>query len=247
MKKKTSLLYRILKIGLKAGFPKYHVAGIENLPQEPSLYIGNHSQMHGPIASEFYFPVKHYTWCIGQVMDWKEAPSYIFHDMASFKPKCTHWFYRLLGYLITPLSVLVFKNADTIAVYKDGRLRCTIKRTLEILDQNISVLIFPEEDKPFNHILCDFQRRFVDIARYHYRKTGKELLFVPTYLAPRLRTIFIGKPIRYDAKRPIEEERERLCHYLMEQITEIAVNQPEHTVIPYLNISKKNYPSNLSK
>ena len=70
---------------------------------------------------------------------------------------------------------------------------------------------------------------------------------MPTYLAPRLRTIFIGKPIRYDAKKPIEEERERLCHYLMEQITEIAVNQPEHTVIPYLNISKKNYPSNLSK
>jgi hypothetical protein len=31
----------------------------------------------------------------------------------------------------------------------------------------------------------------------------------------------------------------------MDAITEIAVRQPEHTVVPYPNIPKKQYPKNI--
>jgi len=33
----------------------------------------------------------------------------------------------------------------------------------------------------------------------------------------------------------------------MREITEIAVSLPEHTVVPYRNIPKKLYPSNIPK
>ena len=42
----------------------------------------------------------------------------------------------------------------------------------------------------------------------------------------------------------IEKERTRICNYLMDSITEIAVNLPLHTVVPYDNISKKEYKTN---
>ena len=109
------------------------------------------------------------------------------------------------------------------------------------------MVIFPEHDADHNHILCEFQDRFIDVAKLYYKKTGKELLFVPLYIAPKLKSMYFGKPIRFDPDAPIAEERSRICKYLMQEITEIAVSLPEHTVIPYRNIPKKHYPSNIPK
>ena len=44
-----------------------------------------------------------------------------------------------------------------------------------------------------------------------------------------------------------EAERRRICTYLMDEITAIAVAQPKHTVVPYRNKPKKEYPTNIPK
>ena len=100
---------------------------------------------------------------------------------------------------------------------------------------------------PHNHIVCQFQDKFIDVAKLYYKRTKKEVAFVPMYLAPNLKKMYFGEPIRFCPDNPIEEERKRICDYLMQQITEIAVSLPEHTVVPYNNIPKKAYPSNIPK
>lgn len=65
------------------------------------------------------------------------------------------------------------------------------------------------------------------------------------YLAPNLRTIYFGKPIQFDPDRPIAEERVRICNYLMDSITEIAVHLPRHKVVPYPNLPKKDHGYNI--
>lgn len=223
------------------------LVGTENLPEEASIIVGNHSQIHGPLACEMYFPGKRYTWCAGQMMHLKEVPKYAFQDFWSQKPKYTHWFYKILSYLIAPLSVFVFRNANTIAVYKDSRVVATFKNTISKLQEGANVVLFPEYDKKFNHILYDFQDKFIDVARLYYKKTGLELAFVPMYVAPNLRKMYLGKPIRFCAANPMEQERSRIRHYLMTEITEIACSLPQHTVIPYRNIPKRDYPSNIRR
>ena len=84
----------------------------------------------------------------------------------------------------------------------------------------------------------------MDIARLYYKKTGKELQFVPMYIAPKLKTMYLGAPIRFQADQPMDEQREKICTYLKEKITEIAVALPVHTVVPYANLPKKDYPKN---
>lgn len=98
-----------------------------------------------------------------------------------------------------------------------------------------------------NHIVYDFQYKFIDIAKFYYKKTGKELAFVPMYIAPKLKKICLGKPVRFCAAEPMDAERSRICTYLMDEITAIAEALPEHTVVPYRNIPKKDYPSNIPK
>lgn len=243
--KKISPLYRFTKVLVRLVYPKMEVVGAENLPEEAAVIVGNHAQLHGPIACELYFPGERYTWCAGQMMALKEVPGYAYQDFWSQKPRYSRWLYKIASYLIAPLSVLLFNNANTIAVYHDKRVLTTFRETVKKLQAGASVVIFPEHDVPGNHILCEFQDRFIDVARLYYKKTGRELDFVPLYIAPRLKKMFLGKPIRFCAGAPHDEERRRICEYLTREITEIACAQPRHTVVPYRNIPKRLYPSNI--
>jgi hypothetical protein len=247
MKKRgiTWVIYRFAKWLVWLFYPKTAVVGTENLPKEPAIIVGNHAKMNGPIACELYFPGNSYTWCAGQMMHLKEVPDYAFQDFWSEKPKYIRWFYKLLSYIIAPLSVCVFTNANTIGVYHDTRVISTFKTTVTRLCEGANVVVFPEHDEPHNHIICQFQDRFIDIAKLYHKKTGKELHFVPMYLAPALKAMYLGKPIQFCAANPMDVERKRICDYLMEQVTEIACHLPEHKVVPYNNIPKKDYPSNI--
>ena len=245
--KKPSFLYKFIKWVVDLFYPKMQIVGAENLPDEPCIIVGNHTQMNGPICAELYCPGKHYTWCAGEMLHLKDVPEYAFRDFWSQKPKWTHPWFKLLSYLIAPLSVVVFNNAHTIGVYHDTRLIGTFKNTVKRLQEGNNIVIFPEHDVKYNHILYDFQDRFIDVAKLYDKKTGKELQFVPLYIAPKLKQIHLGKPIQFNPNAPMDEERRRICRYLMDEITNIAVSLPEHTVIPYRNIPKKDYPKNTAK
>ena len=234
------LIYRIIwRVS-----PKYTLYGAEKLPEEPCVLVGNHCQMYGPIAAELYLSRAHSIWCVGEMMDRKEVPAYAFRDFWSLKPKWNRWFYRLLSYGIAPLSEYVFTHAHTIPVYHDVRVMTTIRRSMEKLQEGADIVIFPEKAEPFNPILCRFQENFSDLARLYHRKTGKTLRFVPMYTAPALKGIHFGEAVLYNPEAPADEERERICGELAEAITALAKALPEHRVVPYLNIPKKQYPKN---
>lgn len=227
-------------------YPKTTVEGQENLPEEASIIVGNHSQANGPIVAELYFPGKRSIWCAGQMMSVKEVPDYAYHDFWDEKPKALKPLFRLLSYIIAPFAACVMRCGDTIAVYRDTRIINTFRDTVKKLQAGNHIIIFPECKKGYNQILCQFQENFVDVAKLYYKRTGDELNFVPMYLAPRLRKIYFGKPIRFNAQAPIAEERRRICQALMDSITEIAEGLPEHIVVPYPNIPKKDYKTNHS-
>ena len=242
--KKITPAYRVLRGLIRFFYPRIKVVGAENLPAEASIIVANHSQMNGPIAGELHFPGPHYIWCAAQMMHAKEVPGYAFTDFWSFKPRRVRWLYRILSYLIVPLAVCLFNNAHTIPVYRDARVMSTFRETIARLREGANVIIFPERNEKYNHILYAFQDRFIDIARFYHHQTGVELCFVPMYVAPKLRQMVIGKPVRFNAAAPIEQERQRICEAMMAEITRLAEELPPHTVVPYRNIPRREYPTN---
>ena len=244
LQKKVPFTYKIVKKAVRTIVRKYEEKGIENLPEAPFVLVGNHSQMYGPIVSELYITPKHKTWCAAEMMDRKEVAEYAFNDFWSRKPKSIRWFYKILSRMIPSLAAFIFNNAETVAVHHNGRVVHTFKNTVKYLQEGISMVIFPEKDEEYNHILYEFQDGFVDIARLYHKKTGKELKFVPMYIAPELKKIYYGIPISYNFNNDIVAERERICKYIQNEITTMAKNAPLHTVIPYRNIKKKDYPKN---
>ena len=247
MKKKKGFsyaCYRVIRFFVWLFYPKMTVVGAENLPEEPCVVVGNHTQMNGPICGEIYFPGKRKIWCAHQMMYLKEVPDYAYQDFWSGKPKGIRWFYKLLSYIIAPISACVFTNANTIPVFRDNRLLTTFKQTVSALAEGERVIVFPECYEPHNHIVYTFQDRFIDVAKLYYKLTGRAVSFVPLYIAPALKTMYIGKPISFDPDVPIEEHRKEIAEYLMNAVTEIAVSLPRHRVVPYPNMPKKDYPYN---
>lgn len=245
LKQKISYrLFRIIRGIVDFVYPEIRVEGAENLPDGPYIIIGNHAQMNGPIIGELYIPGKNRCWCAGEMMDIKEVPAYAYKDFWSLKPRYIRWFYKMLSYIIAPLSSCIFNNAATIPVYRDTRIMSTFRKSLDALEQGCSITIFPEMAQAHNNIVNEFQEGFVDLARLYYKRHKRALPFVPLYIAPKLRKIYFGKAIYFDPQAPIAEERKKICNELMGSITEIAISLPEHTVVPYLNISKKQYPKN---
>jgi len=241
VKKISFITFKIIRWLVWVFYPKTRVFGTENLPDSPSVIVGNHTQMNGPIIGELYYPRKSLTWCAGQMMNLKEVPPYAYKDFWSEKPKILRPFYKFLSYIIAPLSVAVFNNAKTIAVYHDSRIVATFKNTVKALADGSDVIIFPEHYVEHNHIINDFQDRFIDIAKLYYKKTGEELNFVPMYIAPMLKEVHIGKPIKFSHDTPLDVERTRICNYLMDEITSVAMSLPKHKVVPYPNTPKRKY------
>lgn len=110
-------------------YPKMEIVGLENLPDESCAIVGNHTQMHGPIACELYFPDNFYTWCAAPMMKLKEVPAYAYTDFWLQKPKALRPLFKLVSYIIAPLSVLIFNNARTIAVYM--RIKISLRSVQE--------------------------------------------------------------------------------------------------------------------
>lgn len=244
-KKKVSPVYKFIIWLLYVFYPRMEIIGAENLPDEPCIIAANHCQMNGPIACELFFPENRYTWCAGEMMKLQDVPAYAYRDFWSSKPKYIRWFYKLLSYAIAPLAVLLFNNANTIGVYRDMKIMSTFRDTITRLNEGANIVIFPECYDAHNNIIHNFQEGFVDVARFYHRRSSKELAFVPMYIAPKLKKMVLGKPVRYNADAPIQEERKRICNCLMDRISEMAYALPRHTVVPYPNIPRKYYPSNI--
>jgi len=243
-KKKTSLLFKIVRGMVAFFYGKATVEGLENLPKENAVLVGNHCQLNGPICGELFLPDNCYAWCAGEMMTLQDVPAYAFRDFWSQKPKWMHPFFKMVSYIIAPLSVCIFNNARTVAVYRDMRIMSTFKTSMKLLEEGANLLIFPEKDEKHNNILYAFQENFIDIAKLYYKKTKVKLTFVPLYIAPNLRKMYIGEGIVYNPENGIEEEKERISNYLSEEITRIARQLPEHVVVPYRNLGRKYYITN---
>lgn len=242
--KAAELAYQAIKRSIRFFYYKYSCEGVERIPAEPVIFVGNHSQAHGPLAGELYMPVPRKTWCASQMMERKEVAAYAFQDFWAQNPKWTLWFYKGLSHAIVPLSVLLFNHAETIPVYRDSRVLSTFRATIQTLEGGTSVLIFPEKNGAHDHILYEFQDHFIDVAKLWYKRTGKALAFVPLYVCPARKALNFGEAVRFDPAAPMDAERARICNALKDRIRAMAEALPRHRVVPYRPQPKKNWPYN---
>ncbi len=236
--KKKGLFFRFVAFWIRRFYKRCEFIGLENIPSQPCVFLGNHSHAHTPVMAECYFPVNKLTWCDAPMFDKKEMKAYAYRVFWGDNPK---WFHRLAANLLAPVIAYTMNNADALPVYRDMRVVKTYKLSVDELEKGNSIVILPECPTEHNEIINELNQYFVDVARFYFKRTGKQLSFVPFYYASKLKKTVIGKPIVYDGSASIEQERARICDYTIKEITRVAKTLPVHTVVPFNSVPKKEY------
>ena len=124
-------------------------------------------------------------------------------------------------------SIWVYKGMKMVGTYTDMRMLTTIKNSVEILDDNASIVIFPEDSsKGYFEKIQSAYSGFVVLASQYYKKRGEDVPVLPMYVSPKTKRLIVGKP------RYVHELE--LAGHSKEQIAEIFKNDVNELYDKYI-------------
>lgn len=198
---------------LRRLFFNARLGGLRNLStDEPVILVANHAGAFGPVSVITSMPFQMYPWVAHEVTELTTAAPRIqaefFEDELHLKPPLS----AFLGRLIGTVCVALMKDIGAIPVYqKSKQIRNTVMRSLSLLQQGKSILVFAEDStKKINEVLCEFCTGFIHVARLYYQTTMKAVQFLPVAVHRKAHRILLGTPIRFDATIPFAREKQRI-------------------------------------
>lgn len=229
---KKSLKRYGVKIILFILRPLYHhkIIGKENVQLDediPCVFVCNHGEIYGPVAATLYVPFSFRPWVAHEIADVnaiaERTMNGTFQNVKGFWRKPLNWIMIKIG---APFLAWIMNSVDCIPVYHDNprKLRQTFRETISAMQAGDNILLFPENaDTSSDHRyvregVSEFFTGFTMIGPLYNNKTGKCPLFVPIYANKRKRTITFGVPTRYNPDIPANDEKERLCNYLRNEM-----------------------------
>jgi hypothetical protein len=215
---------------LRRLFFNTHVRGLGNLPAvEPVIFVSNHAGAFGPVSVITAMPMRVYPWVACEVTDVKTAAPRIQAEFVEpelgLKPPLS----ALLAGVIGRVCVALMKDIGAIPVYQKSRQStCTVMRSLTLLQQGKSILVFAEDStRKINDVLCEFYTGFIHVARLYYQATSKAVQFLPVAVNRGAGRILIGTPIRFDGTKAFAREKQRIKEAL-----ECSVSDLLHKAAP---------------
>lgn len=230
------IYYEICKFIARIIFPKRKVV-YESLPQdnEASVFCCNHSGAIGPTNMTLWFDRPERPWIVSYIFDKNVSTNFVYHDFFYARGKKCKWFWRGLAAVTAFFVRPMLEMQNAIKVYKaSARARETFDDSVQALKDGDNVIIFPESPTKFSEYINDMYDGFVQLGKYYYEETGKELKFYPTYVGAHLKTINVGNPITYNPGLSPKENRQIIAEYIRDNIDKIARALPEHKPVPFL-------------
>ena len=215
-------------------FFRHELKGVENIVPDvnnPIVFLCNHGEIYGPVASMLCMPVPVRPWVISDMAVSKEEVSAYVYKY-TFGPAT--WLGPLrwpLARLVGPISVWGMNQLECIPVFrnKPRELMTTFRTSVEALQAGDNILIFPENpdadrDHPgYEHGgMGELYRGFVMLAQVYYNRTGKRCRFLPMYAHKGLHTLSFGTEIDYDPDNDPMAERDRVVEEAYGQMTALA-------------------------
>ena len=198
-------------------------------PQDdnPLVFLCNHGEIYGPIVCKLYIPVSIRVWTISMMMyDQAEVTKYVydtFYSKLTYLPKFVQ---KLTARFIGWLSVNVMNQIESIPVYRDSplKLRDTIRKSIEALEAGDNLLIFPEtQDEKYELSgIGKIAPGFVMLAEAYWKKTGRQMRFLPMYANKVNRTLTFGTEVVYTPENGFRNEQTRIIAEVETQIRGIA-------------------------
>ena len=217
-------------IAILRPFNRHRMVDLDHVkldPDNPVVFLGNHAEIYGPIASALCFPVPVRFWVISKMMfKKKDVRAYLYENTFSKKTYLPIFVRKLLAWYLGWLSVNVMNALRAIAVYRDSpmKLRQTLRESVEALEQGDNLMIFPEhpDGKYAKGGISELSPGFVMRAEAWRKKTGKKMRLMPVFANREKRTFTFGEEIVYEPENGYAAEQERILEEAYLQLTELS-------------------------
>ncbi len=239
-KAKGSVKERIIRIkedvvtwivmGMLRPFNRHKMVNLDRVkqdPENPIVFLGNHAEIYGPIASALCFPVPVRFWVISKMMfKAKDVRAYLYENTFSKKTFLPVFVRKFLAWILGWLSVNVMSSLKAIAVYRDSpmKLRQTLRESVEALENGDNLMIFPEhpEGKYVKGGISELSPGFLMLAEAWWKKSGKKLRIMPVFANREQRTFTFGEEIGYEPENGYAAEQERVLKEAYEQLAALS-------------------------
>ena len=219
-----------MTIGILKPFNRHRMVHLEHVrtdPDNPLVFLGNHAEIYGPIASALCFPVPVRFWVISKMMfNKKDVRAYMYENTFSKKTFLPVFVRKLLAWYLGWLSVNIMNSLRAIAVYRDSpmKLRQTIRESVEALAAGENLMIFPEhpEGKYVKNGISELSPGFLMLAEAWWKKCGKKLRLMPVYANREQRTFTFGEEIDYEPENGFAAEQDRILKEAYEQLVKLS-------------------------
>ena len=202
VKKKRSLAFRFVKGFLKIFIRRPKMINPKNVGLEKkAIYLMNHSGARGPLVFELYFPVFSTPWGAHEMLgNYRQRWNYLYNV---FYRQKLHWGKARAGVVATffaMISRLIYNGAGLIGTYRDARLIKTIRSSFKVLDEDIAIVINPEDST--NGYLDKteaFNKGFIALSNLYYKRTGEDLPVYTVYYSREQSKFIVDEPLKVNA------------------------------------------------
>ena len=233
--KRPHLFFKLLTACIRLFFPKTELEYRAEKPADDgtTVYVCNHTKIFAPSYFILYHPelrlwqnnyFLYFSTC------WHHMKTRVLNTR---KPK---FILYPLGFLLTPIIVLICRAYDPIPVFHTPReaFGMTFKKAVESSKADVPQLVFPERtENKVNRYIYQINTGFTRAAELFYKETGKKIKYYPVYCAQPLRKVIVGEPIEYDPTIPMAKQKRIIGDYLENAIQELGDSLPEHEPVIY--------------
>ena len=193
-----------------------------NIP-ERAIVVTNHSAKMGPLVFELYYPRFNVKWGAHQMLGNYKSRFLYLRDVLYMQKLGKRKFSSTVKALFEAcFSKMLYKGIKVIPTYTDGRFLFTIRSSLNVLGEGMSVMIFPEDSaKGYFDELTGAFAGFVALAEQFYSKTGEDVPVIPAYYHKRSKRIIINPALSVQELRKEGLNRYQIADRVKDEINSI--------------------------
>ena len=188
-------VWRIAKKVFRPFFRATVESTIEELPDK-AIIVSIHAAKRGPMAISCNYPKFHAIWghhaMLGTYVDRFRYLRNVLYIQKMHKGKLIA---TLKATYEAFFSIYIYRGMHIIGTYTDMRFLGTVRNSMEVLNDNGTVILFPEDSSEgyFDEVRDAFPG-FVMLAMTYYQKEGQDLPVIPAYISTDKHRFLLGKP-----------------------------------------------------
>ena len=202
VKTKRPLGLRLLKGFLRIFLHKSKIVQTADCTLEKkAIYLMNHCGARGPLIFELNFPVRATPWGAHEMCgNYRQRWNYLYHV---FYRQKLHW-NKFRAFTVATFFAVISKRlynaVGLIGTYHDARLITTLRNSLAVLNEDLSIVVFPEDSTDGYHDkIQSLHNGFIQLSKTYFKREKQDLPVYTVLYGKKKNTFYVDEPLYINA------------------------------------------------